>query len=81
MSYYRKCFEVIGYTYEADVHCIECAKNRFGTSDPTNPYLNITDNEGNSVYPIFLDSEWDSHPVCGDCLELLDWGGIPLEGG
>jgi hypothetical protein len=24
MSFYRKSFEIVGYTYEGGVHCVEC---------------------------------------------------------
>jgi len=75
---FRKCFEVIGYTYEADCHCLQCTKNRFG-GDPTEVDYERIDNEGNSIHPIFLDSEWDFPPVCEECLKLLNWDGITLE--
>lgn len=58
---------VIGYTYEADCHCVECTLKRheqrpFELSDPLGigegndenglPYA-ATDHEGNAVHPVF----------------------------
>lgn len=61
---------VIGYTYEADCHCIYCAKKRSKASGFTInvaahgealdehdiPY-GATDREGNFIHPIFPTSE------------------------
>ena len=66
MPTYRKTYEVIGYAYEADMHCPDCARKRFKNPDKA------TDNEGNEVRPIFLGDEHDSPPYCGDCHELLE---------
>ena len=55
---------VIGYSYEADVHCIQCTERRFGpppyydrSDDQGNPMMDLTDDEGNAIHPIFDDSE------------------------
>ena len=67
---YRKVYEIVGWTYEADTHCNECAVKRFGT-DLDSP--NCTDNEGNKVLAIFLDSINSEDPICcGDCLSPID---------
>lgn len=56
---------VVGYVYEADVHCIECTKKRF-------PAINLNevfDREGNEVKPVF-EIDWEflkQHGYCGDC--------------
>jgi hypothetical protein len=65
----RKSYEVIGYTYEADCHCLDCAGKRFPENDRCELYG--TDREGNEIHPIFFDTEFDSVPVCGDCFEIL----------
>lgn len=46
----RPDYEVIGYSYEADYHCIECTLKRFTDKDDNT----WRDNEGNPVHPIFL---------------------------
>lgn len=49
--------EVIGYSYDADTYCVDCAAQT----------------EGEEVHPIFdTDEAGDSPDHCGDCGELLD---------
>lgn len=48
--YLRPDYEVIGYSYEADFHCIECTLARFPGKDDTK----WEDREGNPVHAIFL---------------------------
>lgn len=51
---------VLGYTYEADYHCLDCAAERFrdiGTAEPI-------DNEGNPVNPIFASQIFDIRYEC-----------------
>lgn len=67
MPQFRKTYEVIGYAYEADIHCPDCARKRFPNPNKA------TDNEGNEVHPVFLGDEFDTPPCCGDCFEPLDW--------
>jgi hypothetical protein len=67
---------IIGYTYEADVHCPDCTSGRFaGAEDgqPLDPQVPVDsdgyalDREGNQVRPVF---SWDSDCArdhCGDC--------------
>lgn len=58
---YRKTYEVVGYTYEADHHCVDCTVARFGTD------LDIVeDSEGNSIHPMFLGDLIES-TTCGTC--------------
>jgi hypothetical protein len=59
--------KVIGYTYEADVHCIHCALERFGSKLDRN----AIDSEGNAPHPIFDTDEWSESERCGDCEEEL----------
>jgi hypothetical protein len=74
-----KSYDVIGYTYEADIHCPECTRERFPDPD------NAVDDEGNDVQPIFADQFGDLieevdddygrtvqyAPRCSDCGEEL----------
>lgn len=74
---------IVGYTYEADVHCPECTHKRFGPQ-----YANcwhprdehglpdyaardekaMRDREGNAVRPVFTwDERGESLTHCGDC--------------
>ena len=60
---------VIAYTYEADHHCPDCARVRFGdTLD--NP--DTEDSEGNGIGACFSTDEHDNDVVCGDCGEVLE---------
>lgn len=66
-----KSWEVIGYTYDADVHCIACAEKRFGASalsdDADSPAI---DGEGNEVHAMLAGeehSEDGSAVHCGTC--------------
>jgi predicted dehydrogenase len=71
MLHFRKSYEVIGYTYEADCHCLDCTRKRFG-GEPEAVDYTATDNEGNDIHPIFLGDEFETAPVCGDCLTELE---------
>jgi hypothetical protein len=66
---YRKTYEVVGYTYEADLHCIDCATGRFGES--LNSRRLPIDREGNEIHPVFLDQVTDTD-ACGDCRRRLN---------
>ena len=71
---YRKSFEVVGYAYDADLHCLDCTEKRFGVEgeESFGVYGEETkDSEGNSIHPIFLDS-LQGGEVCGDCLEPIE---------
>jgi hypothetical protein len=65
---YRKSFEVVGYTYEADLHCVPCASQRFGRALSRRRLPG--DREGNEVSPVFLDQTQDTD-TCGDCHRRL----------
>ena len=56
-TYYRKSFEVVGWTFHADIYCAEC-----GDALPE------VDPEGNERHPVFLD-ELDGlrEFSCGEC--------------
>lgn len=72
MIHYRKSYEVIGYAYDADLHCPECALKRF-TQAQLDGDDRATDSENNPIHPIFLSDEFESMPYCGDCHEPLDY--------
>jgi hypothetical protein len=67
---YRKSFEVVGYTYDAALHCLDCTEDRFGI-DLDNPDNPIEDSEGNPIHPIFLDS-LEGGECCDDCFEPIE---------
>ena len=60
---------IIGYTYEADVHCVACARQDWHQS-----LDGAIDREGNTVHPIFSTDEQESSLYCGDCGELIRAG-------
>lgn len=77
---------VIGYTFEADCHCVDCTLKRheskpFELTDPLKlgegddenglPYA-ATDREGNAVHPMFsTDEASEGGDYCGDCGEQI----------
>ena len=72
---------VIAYTYEADVHCIDCTRKRFYYS--TWKQLPL-DSDGNDIHALFSTDEWVEYDpshlaenptqylACGDCHEVID---------
>ncbi len=61
---YRKLYEVIGFTYNAGIHCLECTRVLF-------PQFKGQDLEGNEIHPIFF-GDFYVDLVCEDCFESLD---------
>lgn len=60
---------LVGYTYEASVHCPPCARKAF----PEGPdIVGLHDSEGNPVHAIFDIDEHDPNEACDDCGELLE---------
>jgi hypothetical protein len=62
-----KAFDVLGYAFDADLHCQACTRQRFGRRafDDRNP---PADSEGNPIHPIFAGDEHDpAGEHCGDC--------------
>ena len=57
-----KNWEVIAYTYEASIHCTNCAHDRFPTGEGT-------DREGNDIHPVFAGDEFGPNELvtCDDC--------------
>ena len=66
-----KHWEIVGYTYDADAHCVTCAEERFGPQvhDDEQP---PEDSEGNEIHPMFAGDEYSSEGEhCGDCGEEI----------
>jgi hypothetical protein len=75
--------KVIAYTYEADIHCIDCTRKRY-ESGGFNGIYDSLDNEGNLIHPLFDTDEWQEldesfiaeNPIqylaCGDCHEVIE---------
>ena len=57
---------VVGYTYEADVHCVDCTLERFPNPD------NAIDNEGNRVHAFFPGDEFDYQATCCECSVVIE---------
>ncbi len=59
---------VLAYTYEADYHCRQCARQRFGDSLD----VDAIDREGNAVWPVFP-GQLDPQDVigCSDCGRVI----------
>jgi hypothetical protein len=75
-----KFWEVVGYTYDADVHCVACTRgyivNTGQTLDPDDidDYdlaEQFTDSEGNELHPMFAGDEYMETEYCGDCGEVI----------
>ena len=76
---------VIGYTYDADIHCVDCtARNTAGIGhqhakaftecqpDGYGVCELVIDLEGNELGVIFPDTEFDYTPTCADCGEEIN---------
>lgn len=63
-----KSFDIIGWAYDAALHCDGCTRARFGSravDDDRNP---PTDSEGNEIHPLFAGDEHDpAGESCDDC--------------
>ena len=61
--YYRKAWEIVGYTFHADCYCKTCGDK-----------LPEVDPEGNDKHPIFVSDELPDYWYCADCGEdSQDW--------
>ena len=69
----------IAYTYDADLHCVDCATARFGVAKG-HPWLpeSARDSEGNEIGAVAPWDEWWNADgecetlTCGDCHGTLD---------
>lgn len=60
--------KIVAYRYEGILHCIQCARKRFGKR------LNLSntlDREGNNLQPIFAFSDEANGMFCDECAEPL----------
>jgi hypothetical protein len=77
-TFCRKSYEIVGWTYEAAVHCNDCAAVRFGTSQDKHTdsgrSLQGVDGEGNDIHPLFLDnlSDFDYVVSCDGCFKPIE---------
>ncbi len=69
---YRKSFDVIGFSYDADTYCIACTQKRFAhlTDDVLTCDTVLEDSEGNPIQVMFL-GDSDGSECCGSCRENL----------
>ena len=56
-------YDVMGYVYEADIHCHACTEERFPNNTEDNPAV---DSEGNPIAPLFAEYHINHEP-CGSC--------------
>lgn len=61
--------DVIGYAYEAEIHCADCTRARF--PEANDEFSDVLDREGNEVHPVFAGDEHETTVVCGDCGDEL----------
>lgn len=65
-----RSIDVVGYAYEAALHCPDCTEKRFGDLDKIE---SVQDREGNTPSPVWGDDEpGDCGDYCNDCHEPLD---------
>lgn len=57
---WRKAWDIIGYTYHADMYCVGCGES-----------LPEVDPEGNDRNPVFVSDELFSVYGCGACGEMI----------
>ena len=61
---------ILAFSYEADMHCIYCARERFG-EDVMHTSDGMQDNEGNPPHPVFShESQEEDKFRCGTCGEI-----------
>ena len=65
---------IVGYAYEADIHCPPCTMARFHRyieDSGDHDLQEVEDSEGNTIHPIFAMDEGSEQGYCGDCHERL----------
>ena len=65
MTYYRKTYEVTGYTYNGAAYCVD----------------HRPEDDGETLAVIFLGEEWDYEPTCDVCHAVIDVTVIGKAGG
>ena len=61
--------DIIGYAYEAEVHCVSCTFAAFDVTYDSQLDL-VEDSEGNAIHPIFANMS-DPFDRCAVCQEFL----------
>ena len=70
----------IAYTYEADIHCPDCAEKAFGRcTDGLIERCNVADDEAIEPFAIYDFMEHDKVISCGTCRELFHDERTPYE--
>lgn len=69
--------KIIAHTYDADTHCVDCAKDRaFDAFDKERDEhgvpMNCADSEGNPVHPVLSTDEQLEPLFCGDRGEEIE---------
>lgn len=70
--------DLIGYAYDAALHCVECTLDRFtavveraehenADADEHGLPYELLDSRGNPVAPIFETTELEADDACDDC--------------
>lgn len=67
-----KSYTIVGWIYDADFHCNDCAEKRFPVIriNDSGRVLGGVDNEGNEISPIFVDMCMGDE-ICGDCFKYI----------
>lgn len=60
--------DVVGYAYDAAMHCPSCTRKRFPEAD--DEFSNVQDSEGNDIHPVFVGEDAEGQS-CDDCGESL----------
>lgn len=60
-TYYRKAWDIVGYTFHADIYCKECGET-----------LPDIDPEGNDRHPVFVSDELPTTYCCAHCGENIE---------
>jgi formate-dependent nitrite reductase cytochrome c552 subunit len=76
--------KIIGYTFDADAHCVACAQKHQFKYDPASLNapdvtqndehgvpVHAVDSEGNLIHPIFETDEQIFPLYCGDCHAVI----------
>lgn len=77
-----KGWTIMGYTYDADVHCPECTRIYIVNTAQVQDFqaahealefgdVFLDDNEGNEIHPVFASDEYPDDWVCADCGEPI----------
>ena len=64
---------ITAWSYESDIHCPDCACERFGEEPlTTQKPAQALDSDGNTPHPIFSTSDDALDQHCGSCRQPID---------